>query len=418
MAQHDDLGWPPTVPARTAAAREGTWSLRPLTTPDRRRRGHLSVGSVSDWRQMDGLRLVLACCAVAVVLIAGGAGLAVALDGDGTSTNASNAGLYAVSPPGGALSAGLTRRIARAVDPAVVDVNAVIETASGAADVAGTGMIVSAAGEVITNNHVVENAKSIKVTMRGHRVYRAVFVGAEPAQDIAVLQLSGHGRFPTVRLARASVQVGEGVLAFGNALGLGGIASVTTGTVSALDRSITATSETGADAEHLSGMIETDAPIAPGSSGGPLVDSSGAVVGMNTAAASATGATGTPLAFAIPIGRVALAARAIEAGRRAAGIVLGRTAYLGIEGTTTRLAGPHPRGAVNIIQVEPATPAVSAGLQPGDVILSFGGVKVSSMPALARAIESRKPGAEVSLVYVAGGLRHHVEVRLVAGPAA
>jgi S1-C subfamily serine protease len=373
------------------------------------------------WREMDGLHLVLLGCAAALVLLATGAGLALGLENAEAPLGSARAGLYAVSSPAGGLSAALTRQVAREVAPAVVDIDAVIETASGATNVAGTGMVLTPDGLVVTNNHVVENAKTITVTLERHRhpaTYAARFVGADPLADVAVLRIVGVHDLPTVRFGSSSrVVLGEGVLAFGNALGLGGTASVTAGTVSALGRSITATSETGADAEHLRDMIETDAPIAPGSSGGPLVDARGLVIGMNTAAASATGVIATPLAFALPIDEVLAIARRIEAGRAGGGIVLGRHAYLGIEGSTFQLAGSR-RTAVSIIQVEPGTPAAHAGLEPGDVIVGFDGEQVTSMSGLARMIESHRPGDQVVIVYEAGGGPRRVEVRLVAGPAA
>jgi S1-C subfamily serine protease len=373
-----------------------------------------------DFRRLDSLRHIAVLVAAAVVLLGTGAGLTLALTGAGSSSPSAKAGLYSISPPGGAISAAMTRRLATRVDPAVVDINAVIETPSGAADVAGTGMIISPTGEIVTNNHVVENAKTIRVTVPTmHERLVATFVGADPGDDIALVEITGPRPFPAVRFGSSSrVQVGESVLAFGNSLGLGGVASVTAGTVSALNRSITATSETGADAEHLNGMIETDAPIAPGNSGGPLVNGGGFVVGMNTAAATSSNAAGTPVAFALPINRIVAIVHKIERRIHGGGIVVGRTAYLGIEGATIRLAATSPRGAVNIVQVEPGTPAASAGLEPGDVITAFDGGQATSMRRLSVLIARLRPGSRVAITYEAGGLRHVVHVTLVPGPAA
>lgn len=398
--------WPEEErPADAPPLADGSWSVpaTPGPTPP--------TGSL--------LRRRLPLALAALCLVGAGSGLTLLLTSGTSSVPSSTAGLDAVSPGRGALSPSLTRRIARRLDRAVVDVNSVIETPSGPADVAGTGMVLTPGGIVVTNNHVVEEAKTIKVTVNpGHLQYAAQFVGADPSADVAVLRIVGAGPLSTVALgSSARVEVGEGVLAFGNSLGLGGTASVTSGTVSALGRSITATSETGADAEHLSGMIETDAPIAPGNSGGPLVNDRGRVVGMNTAAAS-VGGSGSAVAFAIPIDRVEAIVRAIERGTREPGLVLGRSAYLGIEGTTVKLVGPPPRGAVNVVQVEPGTPAESAGLEAGDVITAFDGIQVHSMPQLSSLISALRPGAEVTLGFEAGGTARHVVVELVAGPAA
>jgi S1-C subfamily serine protease len=417
MAQRDDWAWRPESVLDEASSADGSWSygLSEDRTPPR----WSSLRLWLDWRNLDALRLGVLLVAASLVLIGTGAVLALSLAGGSSGARAGRAGLEAVSPPGGVLSAAETRAIAREVDPAVVNINAVIETPSGAADVAGTGMILSANGDIVTNNHVIENAKTIRVTVHGGRQhFLATFLGADPRDDVALLKVSASHPLPTVRLGTSRLLVGSAVLAFGNSLGLGGVASVTSGAVSALNRSITATSETGADTEHLNGMIETDAPIAPGNSGGPLVDANGLVVGMNTAAASGVGAAGSPVAFALPIGRIMTIVRQIESGSRGDGIVIGRSAYLGIEGTSTRTPGTTPRGAVSIVQVEPATPASSAGLQPGDVITSFAGHKVTSMPALSHLIGSLRPGDRVKIVFESAGNRRAVVVRLAAGPAA
>ncbi len=418
MAQRDDWAWRPDSAVDKAASGDGSWSfgVDPERTP--RRGSRLRIWR--DWRSLDPIRLGVLAAAAAIVLFGSGAALALTLDADAGGLHANRAGLEAVSPPSGVLSAARARTIAHQVDPAVVDINAVIETPSGAAHVAGTGMILSASGYIVTNNHVIENAKTIRVTVRGGRQeFLATFVGADPREDIALIKVTSSWPLPTVHLGDSSrISVGSAVLAFGNSLGLGGEAAVTSGAVSALNRSITATSETGADTEHLNGMIETDAPIAPGNSGGPLVDSRGLVVGMNTAAASGDGAAGSPVAFALPINRIAAVARRIESGARGGGIVIGRSAYLGIEGTSIRLDGLHPRGAVNIVQVEPATPASGAGLEPGDVIVGFAGRDVTSMTALSHLISRLHPGDWVKVVFEAGGASRAVMVRLVPGPAA
>lgn len=407
----DDRGnrrWRPDDAMRASAARDVTWTV-PHEDPE----AHVS-SLRRFWYRLSPLHQGALAVLVSLLLIATGAGLTLAITSAASSP--SSAGLYAVSPPGGAISPATTRRIAARVDPAVVDVNTVVETVGGPAKVAGTGMIVSPHGLVVTNNHVVEGSTSIEVTLGPHERYPASFVGADPAQDVALLRIEAHGSFPTVALSRSdSLALGEGVLAFGNSLGLGGVPSVTSGIVSAIGRAITATSDTGADPEHLSGMVETDVPIAPGNSGGPLVNAAGRVVGMNTAAASPANESGAPVAFALPVARVRAVVQAIEHERARRGLVLGRTAYLGIEGTTVRLAASG-HGAVSVVQVEPNTPAEDVGLEPGDLIVRFNGRATPSMGRLAALIAGLRPGETARIVFRSGGAVRSVSVRLAAGP--
>lgn len=409
MDDRGDRRWRPDDAMRASAARDATW-----TVPHEEKEAHVSPLR-RFWDRLSPLSQGVLAVLVSLLLIATGAGLTLVITSAASSP--SSAGLYAVNSPGGAIPAKTTRRIAARIDPAVVDVNTLIETTGGPAKVAGTGMVVSSDGLVATNNHVVEGSTSIEVTV-GRARFPASFVGAEPAEDIALIRIDADRTFATVATGRsASLQVGEGVLAFGNSLGLGGVPSVTSGIVSALGRAITATSDTGADAEHLSGMIETDVPIAPGNSGGPLVNAAGRVVGMNTAAASPANENDAPVAFALPIRRVAAAVREIERGVRRRGLVIGRTAYLGIEGTSVRLVTSR-RGAVSVIQVEPNTPAEMAGLEPGDLIETFDGRATPTMRRLAALIADQKPGEKARIVFQAGGAVRSVTVRLVPGPAA
>ncbi|HKH89126.1 MAG TPA: trypsin-like peptidase domain-containing protein, partial [Acidimicrobiales bacterium] len=150
---------------------------------------------------------------------------------------------------------------------------------------AGTGMVLTSTGEVLTNNHVVEGATKISVTDIGNgKTYSAKVVGYDRSKDIAVLQLIGASGLQTVNLGNSSsVSVGEGVVAVGNANGAGGTPSYAGGAVTATNQSITATDQAGGDSEQLGGLIETNADVIPGDSGGPLVNASGQVIGMDTA---------------------------------------------------------------------------------------------------------------------------------------
>ena len=173
---------------------------------------------------------------------------------------------------------------------------------------AGTGMIIEPSGVVLTNNHVIEGAETVTVTLYGQvKQFPARIIGTDAVKDIALVQVEGAGHsLPTVRFGNSnSAQQGDGVLAIGNALALAGGPTVTEGIVSALDRSLTASTDNGTT-ENLTGLIQTDAPINPGNSGGPLVNSSGLVVAMNTAVATSSqgNAPAQNVGFAIAIDEI------------------------------------------------------------------------------------------------------------------
>ena len=232
-----------------------------------------------------------------------------------------------------------TPQIAAKVDPGLVDVVTTLGYQGGKA--AGTGMVLTSTGEVLTNNHVIDGATSIKATDVGNgRTYTAKVVGYDKTHDVAVLQLQNASGLQTVTLSSAGPQTGQKVVALGNALGKGGTPSVVSGRITGLGQSITASDEGAGDAEQLTGMIGHNAPIQPGDSGGPLVNTEGEVIGMNTAA-SASSASGSPSqsgqaqtatqAFAIPITRASSIAGQIEAGTASSTVHIGATAFLGVE---------------------------------------------------------------------------------------
>ncbi|MGH9303735.1 MAG: S1C family serine protease [Acidimicrobiales bacterium] len=320
------------------------------------------------------------------------------------------------SPPAGTTLH--TAAIAAKVNPAVVDINTVVELPGGHAQAAGTGMIVSSNGYVVTNNHVVEDATSIQVSIHDRPGrYSATFVGADPVADVAVIRVHGLSSLPTVSFGDSkTLAVGDPVVAIGNALGLGGSPTVSTGIVSALDRSINASDSAG-PSEHLTGLIQTDAPIEPGNSGGPLVDAAGHVIGMDTAAASA-GNTGSSLGFALPINRVAAIASQIEAGKHVHGVVLGLQAFLGVDVQNATLIGNGAKHAANVVAVVPGTPADRAGIGAGDVILKFNGTPTPTSQALSAAIKALKPGDSATVTFESQTGTETVHVTLVAGPAA
>ena len=232
-----------------------------------------------------------------------------------------------------------TPQIAAKVNPGIVDVVTTLGYQGGKA--AGTGMVLTSTGEVLTNNHVIDGATSIKATDIGNgRTYTAKVVGYDKTHDVAVLQLQNASGLQTVTLSSASPQTGQKVVALGNALGKGGTPSVVSGRINGLGQSITASDGGAADSERLTGMIGHNAPIQPGDSGGPLVNTEGEVIGMNTAASDSS-ASGSPSqsgqaqtatqAFAIPITRASSIADQIEAGTPSSTVHIGATAFLGVE---------------------------------------------------------------------------------------
>jgi S1-C subfamily serine protease len=198
---------------------------------------------------------------------------------------------------------------------------------------AGTGIVVGPSGEVLTNNHVIEGATQIQVTVPGGSAYPAQVLGSDPQHDVALLEVGGAPALVRATLGDSSqVKVGDPVTAIGNAGGVGGTPSMASGKVTGLDQSITTTDETGFGSEHLSGLIQTDARVEPGDSGGPLVNAAGQVIGMDTATAvDQPGQHRAPEGFAIPINRALAIVRSIEAGSAAPVPVLAPMPVLGIE---------------------------------------------------------------------------------------
>ncbi len=212
----------------------------------------------------------------------------------------------------GSVHAGDIQSILASVLPAVVSIDTSGFRGSGNvggyAEGAGTGMIIEPSGVIVTNNHVVAGAQTVTVTFYAQsKQFPARVIGVDAQKDIALVQVEGAGdKLPVVHLGSSnSAQQGDGVLAIGNALALAGGDSVTEGIVSALNRSLTATTDAGTT-EHLTGLIQTDAPINPGNSGGPLVNSSGQVVAMNTAVATSSqgNAPAQNVGFAIAVDEI------------------------------------------------------------------------------------------------------------------
>jgi S1-C subfamily serine protease len=313
--------------------------------------------------------------------------------------------------------------ITRKVSPAVVDINTVIQSASGSAAAAGTGLIITSSGDVLTNNHVVEGSVSIRVTIQGKPArYTATVLGVDPADDIAVIHVNGVSGLPTVSIAASStVKVGDTVFALGNALGLGGAPRVTKGSVTALDQTITA-SDNGAAAEQLTGMIQSDAEISPGDSGGALVNSAGQVIGIITAGeAQGFRSTSTTIAFAIPSSKAVDIANRILAGQAGDGIYIGPVGYLGVsvqtlDATSAAQLGVNVTSGAYVRTVVAGSPAEHAGITAGSVITRVGSDVVDSATSLGTALHQYKPGAQVNITWISGNTTHTANATLTSGP--
>jgi S1-C subfamily serine protease len=287
--------------------------------------------------------------------------------------------------------------------------------AFGSGNGAGSGMLLKSTGDVLTNNHVIDGTSAISVQINGTgRAYKATVVGTDATHDIALLRLESASGLTTIQTEDSStLKVGDPVTAIGNALGQPGPPTVATGNVTALDQSITAGDLAGGSGEPLDGLIQTDVPLQPGDSGGPLLNSDAKVVGINTAAsvsrrARATGNEG----FSIPIERALAIAADIAAGRASSTIQIGPPAFLGVGLLNT----PATAGA-GIATVEPGTPAASAGLTAGDTIVSLDGTPVTTAAALRSMLDAHKPGDRVAIAWLdSDGQRHTASVTLAAGP--
>ncbi len=385
-APYDPMQPPPPPPAWYPAAasggQEGGGGEQPHG-PRKRRRGP-----------------VIAAAAVAVALAAGGTA-------------------WATVGSSGPMS---TAQISSRIAPGLVDITSTLGYQNGAAE--GTGMVLTSTGEVLTNNHVIEGATSIKARDVGNgRTYTAKVVGYSESDDVAVLQLQGASGLSTVSLGSSSgLSAGQKVVALGNAEGKGGEPAVVTGSITALAATVTAQDDSSGNAEHLTDMIQTNADIEPGDSGGPLVNTSGQVIGMDTAASTSnstqfgtTAATST-IAFSIPINRAISLADQIEAGTSSDIVHIGGTAFLGVEVSSASYS--YGSSGVAVEGVVPGTAAAGAGLAQGDTILSVGGHDVSSASDLQSVLQRYSPGQKVTVQWVDfAGTTQSATVTLGTGPA-
>ncbi len=343
--------------------------------------------------------------------------------------------------------------IAKKVSAGIVNINTELGYQGAAA--AGTGIVLTSDGEVLTNNHVVEGATSIKVTDIGNgQTYTASVLGYDRSHDVAVLKLAGASGLATETLGdSSSVKVGDAVVGLGNAGGAGGAPIPAGGRVTALNQSITASDESNSSSEKLQGLIQVDANIQSGDSGGPLVNAQGQVVGVDTAASAgyqfngggrrghgglgngfpgdnsqgsqgdsqgdgSQGSSGNE-GYAIPINQAISLAHQIVGGTGSDTVHIGKSAFLGV---TVSGAGQQQQqggtgsGAV-IQQVVPDGAAAKAGLAAGDVITAVDGKAVDSPTALTTLMDQHHPGDKLTVTVVdQTGQQQDVTVVPAEGP--
>jgi S1-C subfamily serine protease len=426
-----------TVPEAPAEPRERPGSRRPTA------RRAVAVGAAAT--------LALGLTATGSLALAHGA----AVTPSAASTTAGAAGwstqdLVPVRPDGGGTSptvpspTGTPTTGTTALDVTAADADesagvVVVETLLGytGGEAAGTGMVLTADGLVLTNNHVVEGATQVVVTVPSTgETYAAEVVGTSATADVAVLELDGADGLQTVTLDDdEDLAVGDAVTAVGNAGGTGQLVAAD-GTVTALGRSITTASGNGSAGETLVDLVEVDADVVSGDSGGPLLDAEGEVVGIDTAASSGTTDI---VGYAVTIGDAMEVVEVILAGEETDTVTVGYPAFLGVQVVAQAEAATVPgRGGLGAGDVTAATdpagsagttgavvsgvventPAADAGITAGSTITAVGTWALESAEDLTAVLAELEPGDGVSVTWVdADGQEHTAAVVLVEGPA-
>ncbi len=283
----------------------------------------------------------------------------------------------------------------------------------------GSGFIFDNQGHILTNNHVVEGAQSLRVSLPDGRSFKAKVVGQDPQDDLAVLQISGNN-LPVAQIGNSSeLKVGDWVVAIGNALALKGGPTVTAGVVSALGRTVQepASQNSNTAGPFLFNVIQTDASINPGNSGGPLVNLNGQVVGINTLVATQTssGTSVQGIGFAISIDTAMnIAKQLVQTGHV-------NHAYMGISYVPLNPAiaaqlNINQTSGVVVMQVQQGSPAAQAGLQQRDIITKIDGNDLNSDSALAQAIANKKPGDTITLTVLRNGNTQQIKLKLGTMP--
>ena len=311
--------------------------------------------------------------------------------------------------------------IVKKVEPMIVS----IDVKGNNSEDQGTGMVITSHGLVLTNNHVIAaavgNGGTITVTRTGSiKSLPATLIGTNPIDDVALIRINNVTNLPTMTFGNSNdVVTGDAVVAIGNALGLAaGTPTVTSGIVSAVGRTVTASSATAT--ETLNNMIQTDAAINPGNSGGPLLDSDGDVIGMNTAVAGTLqdGTSAQNIGFAIPAATIESLLKSLKAGES----VATHGAFIGVEITsmTPQLQQQYKfkvsSGAV-VMSVIAGTGASKAGLKQGDVIVGVNGTPITSAQDITSVLSGLRPGDTITLQVVRGTKHFTVHVTLGTTPS-
>ncbi|BBX24759.1 serine protease PepA [Mycolicibacter terrae] len=297
------------------------------------------------------------------------------------------------------------------VGPAVVNIDAQMGYQSAVG--AGTGIVLDPNGIVLTNNHVIAGATGLTAVSVGTgQTYDVDVLGFDRSHDVAVLQLRGASGLPAANIGDSSrVNVGDPVVAMGNAGGQGGTPSAVPGNVIGLNQTVSAADELTGSTETLTNMIKADTAIRPGDSGGPMVNAAGQVIGMNTAASdnykfAQPGGEG----YAIPINQAMAIANQIRSGISSPTVHIGETAFMGV-------GVVDENGGARVAQVLDGTPAAASGIAKDDIITSVDGRPVNSATDLTDVLDQRHPGDTVSLTWRSPtGGEHSATVTLVPGP--
>ena len=320
-------------------------------------------------------------------------------------SGSSNAPLVTSEVDSGDPSLGTTvvAQVVNKLADSVVTINSQVNDESGQGEASGTGVVLTSDGEILTNSHVVEGATKVSVRFAGETEPRtATVLASDPGNDLALLKIDATNLKPATFAQPGTIRIGDQVIAIGYALALDGGPSVTSGIISALKRTII--TESGA----LNGLIQTDAAISSGNSGGPLVNLRGEVVGINTAVArSDVNQAATNIGFSISVDEIG---PVLEQLRSQASGEIRQEGFLGV-GLAARTDGGQ--GAI-ITSVQPDSPASLAGIQEEDIVLSVDGEPIDGQAGLVAAIRDASPGQTVEIEILRGVQRLTVKATLVA----
>jgi putative serine protease PepD len=338
----------------------------------------------------------------AALAIGIGAGAAIYAGSTGSSSNAPTTVVASVpAQPAAATTTSLTQ-LYKNVAPGVVDI--VVNTSSGGfgdqgAQAEGSGFVVDSSGDIVTNQHVVAGENGIKVTFQDGKTAKATVVGTDPSTDIAVIKVSVDASelHPLAFGSSAAVEVGQSVAAIGSPFGLP--ETLTSGIISALNRTISAPNNFS-----ISGAIQTDAPINHGNSGGPLLNSSGQVIGVNAQIESDSGGN-DGVGFAIPSDAVKSVSDTIIAGGKV------QHAYLGVT------IGTASSGGAQVSTVKADTPAAKAGLKAGDIITALDGTTIATADDLTAKVSAHQSGDKVTLTIKRNSSTQTITVTLGTRPS-